>query len=45
MTMLLSLLGGLDMPKGGEILFEGENVAEMDLKKSPELHIVCVPEL
>ena len=30
-TTLLSLLGGLDTPKGGEILFEGENIAEMGL--------------
>lgn len=31
-TTLLSLLGGLDTPKGGEILFEGENIAEMGLE-------------
>ena len=30
---LLSLLGGLDAPKGGEILFEGKNIAEMGLEK------------
>ena len=30
-TTLLSLLGGLDTPKGGEILFEGKNIAEMGL--------------
>ena len=32
-TTLLSLLGGLDAPKGGEILFEGRNIAEMGLEK------------
>ena len=32
-TTLLSLLGGLDMPKGGEILFEGKKVAEMGLEQ------------
>lgn len=32
-TTLLSLLGGLDAPKGGEILFEGKNIAEMGLGK------------
>lgn len=32
-TTLLSLLGGLDSPKGGEILFEGKNIAEMGLEK------------
>lgn len=32
-TTLLSLLGGLDAPKGGEILFEGKNIAEMRLEK------------
>ena len=32
-TTLLSLLGGLDTPKGGEILFEGKNIAEMGLEK------------
>lgn len=30
---LLSLLGGLDTPKGGEILFEGKNIAEMGLEQ------------
>ena len=30
-TTLLSLLGGLDTPKGGDILFEGKNIAEMGL--------------
>ncbi len=32
-TTLLSLLGGLDAPKGGEILFEGKNIAEIGLEK------------
>lgn len=32
-TTLLSLFGGLDAPKGGEILFEGKNIAEMGLEK------------
>ena len=32
-TTLLSLLGGLDTPKGGEILFEGKKVAEMGLEQ------------
>ena len=32
-TTLLSLLGGLDAPKGGEILFDGRNIAEMGLEK------------
>ena len=32
-TTLLRLLGGLDAPKGGEILFEGKNIAEMGLEK------------
>ncbi len=32
-TTLLSLLGGLDTPKGGEILFEGKNIAEMGLEQ------------
>lgn len=32
-TTLLSLLGGLDTPKGGEILFDGKNIAEMGLEK------------
>ncbi len=32
-TTLLSLLGGLDAPKGGEILFEGRNIAEMGMEK------------
>ena len=32
-TTLLSLLGGLDTPKGGEILFEGKDIAEMGLEQ------------
>ena len=32
-TTLLSLLGGLDTPKSGEILFEGKNIAEMGLEQ------------
>ena len=32
-TTLLNMLGGLDAPKGGEILFEGKNIAEMGLEK------------
>ena len=44
-TTLLHAISAIQKKSGGEILFEGENVAEMDLKKSPELHIVCVPEL
>ena len=32
-TTLLSLLGGLDAPKGGKILFEGKNIAEMGLEQ------------
>ena len=38
-TTLLSLLGGLDTPKGGEILFEGKNIAEMGLE---QYHHNCV---
>lgn len=32
-TTLLSVLGGLDAPKGGEVLFEGKDIAEMGLTK------------
>ena len=32
-TTQLSLLGGLDTPKGGEILFEGKDIAEMGLEQ------------
>ena len=32
-TTLLSLLGGLDTPKSGEILFEGKNISEMGLEQ------------
>lgn len=32
-TTLLSLLGGLDVPKSGQVLFEGENIVEMGLGK------------
>ena len=32
-TTLLFLLGGLDTPKSGEILFEGKNIAEMGLEQ------------
>lgn len=32
-TTLLSLLGGLDVPKEGEILFEGSNIAQIGLEK------------
>ena len=32
-TTLLFLLGGLDTPKGGEILFEGKDIAEMGLEQ------------
>lgn len=32
-TTLLSLLGGLDTPKGGQILFEGKDIAQMGLAK------------
>ena len=32
-TTLLSLLGGLDTPKGGEILFEGKDIADMGLEQ------------
>ena len=28
-TTLLSVLGGLDAPKGGQVLFEGKDIAEM----------------
>ena len=30
-TTLLSLLGGLDSPTNGEILFKGENIADLGL--------------
>lgn len=32
-TTLLSVLGGLDAPKGGQVLFEGKDIAEMGLTK------------
>lgn len=45
-TTLLSLLGGLDTPKGGEILFEGKNIAEMGLEKYRHncVSLVRIPE-
>lgn len=32
-TTLLSVLGGLDAPKDGQVLFEGKDIAEMGLTK------------
>lgn len=32
-TTLLSVLGGLDAPKGGQVLFEGKDIAEMGLTR------------
>lgn len=41
-TTLLSLLGGLDSPTGGSILFEGQNIAETGLAAHRRSHISFV---
>ena len=38
-TTLLSLLGGLDIPKSGEILFEGHNIAEIGFEKYRQKYV------
>lgn len=41
-TTLLSLLGGLDVPKDGRILFEGKEVTKKDLEEHRRSHISFV---
>ncbi len=41
-TTLLSLLGGLDAPQKGEILFDGENISERGLEYHRRNHISLI---
>lgn len=41
-TTLLSLLGGLDVPDGGEILFEGKELKEIGLERYRHEHVSFV---
>ena len=41
-TTLLSLLGGLDVPKEGQVLFEGKEVTKKDLEEHRRSHISFV---
>ena len=38
-TTLLSLLGGLDSPTGGQILFDGQNIAQKGLAEHRKNHV------
>ena len=38
-TTLLSLLGGLDSPQGGRILFQGKDIAETGLGRHRRRHV------
>ena len=41
-TTLLSLLGGLDSPQGGHILFQGKDIAEIGLGRHRRRHVAFV---
>ena len=41
-TTLLSLLGGLDTPQKGEILFDGENISERGLEYHRRSHVSLI---
>lgn len=41
-TTLLSLLGGLDSPKGGQVLFNGEDIAKVGLANHRKEHVAFV---
>lgn len=41
-TTLLSLLGGLDIPKEGQVLFEGEEIRKKDLEEHRRSHVSFV---
>ncbi len=41
-TTLLSLLGGLDVPTGGAVLFEGQEIRKKDLEEHRRSHISFV---
>ena len=41
-TTLLSLLGGLDSPQGGHILFQGKDIAETGLGRHRRRHVAFV---
>lgn len=41
-TTLLSLLGGLDTPQKGEILFDGENISERGLEYHRRNHVSLI---
>ncbi|GFI27750.1 putative ABC transporter ATP-binding protein [Lachnospiraceae bacterium] len=41
-TTLLSLLGGLDLPKAGQVLFEGQEVRKKELEEHRRSHISFV---
>ncbi len=41
-TTLLSLLGGLDIPQKGEILFDGENISERGLEYHRRNHVSLI---
>ena len=39
-TTLLSLLGGLDLPKAGQVLFEGQEVRKKELEEQDRKSVV-----
>lgn len=41
-TTLLSLLGGLDSPTGGQILFEGQDIAKTGLASHRKNHVAFI---
>lgn len=41
-TTLLSLLGGLDVPKGGQVLFEGKEIQKKELERHRRSHVSFV---
>ena len=41
-TTLLSLLGGLDSPQGGRILFQGKDIAETGLGQHRRRHVAFI---
>lgn len=41
-TTLLSLLGGLDSPQGGHILFQGKDIAETGLGQHRRRHVAFI---